>query len=111
MGPLEEIEEKEILLQAHYRDKRMKVKVPWEYLPTQRPDDSSSSSLFFSLSLSVLYYTALEEYSSVVYYTVQCTVLYYTKLLNIGLPTCRNISFWYGNAEGGKIFLLLSILY
>ena len=31
---LEEIYKKEILLQAHYRVNRMKVKVPWEYLST-----------------------------------------------------------------------------
>ena len=48
---LRDIEEKEILLKAHYRVKRMKVKVPWEYLLTQRTDDSI---LLLNGSLSIM---------------------------------------------------------
>ena len=43
---LQEIEEKEILLQAHYRITEWK----WKSLPTHRPDDSSfTRGVFYTL--------------------------------------------------------------
>ena len=88
---LEEIEEKEILLQAHSRVNWMIVKVPWEYLPTQRPDCKVQYSTvkYSTIQYSTVQYSTVQyntvqystaQYSTVQYSTVQYSIVQYSIL-------------------------------